>query len=254
MKRLGGCLEGCGWIVGAILMISLQCHAADSAGFEAANRLAAEGKFSEGAAAYDALAQAGRTSPALEFNRAQARFKAGQSGRAWAHLLMADRLSPREGSLRLAADQMATRIPAGATSLSGSEHWIHFLTLNEWAVLALLAVWVWGILAVGGLLSPTWRIRMRTAVWISGSGAAVLTLLLSGALWSRWRTPDTVILQPDTALRVSPLDEARTAFSLQEGAEVRSRGIRGDWVLVEEPVSRRSGWVKRGEVALLPFR
>ncbi|MFO1459898.1 MAG: hypothetical protein U1G08_10855 [Verrucomicrobiota bacterium] len=241
-------------IAGAILSLSLQCFAADSAGFEAANRLAAEGKFAEGAAAYDALAIGGRTSPALEFNRAQARFKSGQPGRAWAHLLMADRLSPRDGSVRLAAEQIAARIPAGATSLSGADHWVHLLTLNEWAVLALLSVWVWGIFAVGGLLSPTWRQRTRSAIWISGSVWAVLTLLLCGAVLSRWRNPDTVVLQPDTGIRVSPLDEARTAFSLPEGAEVRSRGIRGDWVLVEEPVSRRSGWAKRGEVAVLPFR
>lgn len=254
MNRLAAHRWSLGRIAGAILWLSLQCFAADSSGFEAANRLAAEGKFAEGAAAYDALSSGGLTSSALEFNRAQARFKSGQPGRAWAHLLTADRLSPRDGSLRLAAEQMATRIPAGATSLSGSDHWIHLLTLNEWAVLALLAVWVWGILAVGGLLSATWRLRTRTAVWISGSVAALLTLLLSGALWSRWRNPDAVVLQPDTAIRVSPLDEARTAFSLQEGAEVRSRGNRGDWVLVEEPVSRRSGWAKRGEVAVLPFR
>ncbi|MBL9173634.1 MAG: hypothetical protein JNL10_08880 [Verrucomicrobiales bacterium] len=232
----------------------LHCLAAETGGFEAANRLAAEGKFAEGAAAYDVLAAGGRTSPALEFNRAQARFKAGQPGRAWAHLLTADRLSPRDGTLRMAAEQMAPRIPAGATALSGADHWIHLLTLNEWAVLALLSMWIWGILAVGGLLSPTWRLKLRKAVWISGSLVAVFTLLLSGALWSRWRNPDTVVLQGDTAIRVSPLDEARTAFSMQEGAELRSRGTRGDWVLVEEPVSRRTGWAKRGEVAVLPFR
>jgi hypothetical protein len=235
-------------------MVSPPCLAADSVEFEAANRLAAEGKFAEGAAAYDALANGGRTSPALEFNRAQAHFKSGQPGRAWAHLLTADRLSPRDGSLRMAAEQMATRIPAGATSLSGADHWIHLLTLNEWAVLTLVAVWGWGVLAVGGLLSPTWRLRTSSALWISGSLSAVLSLLLCAALWSRWRNPDTVVLRPDTAIRVSPLDEARTAFSLSEGAEVRSRGTRGDWVLVEEPVSRRSGWAKRGEVAVLPFR
>ena len=50
--------------------------------FSAANRLYAEGKFSDAAGAYEKILQTGAQSPALLFNYANAEFKAGNLGMA----------------------------------------------------------------------------------------------------------------------------------------------------------------------------
>lgn len=224
-----------------------------AARFEAANRLTAEGKYSEGAAAYDALAADGRTSAALEYNRAQARLKAGQFGSAWAHLALANRLSPRDSAIRLATEQLAPRVPAGTGSgIVGS--WTDRLTLNEWAGLSLVSVWVLAGLLFAVRFAPDWKSRLWTPLWAVGGLAVISSALLGAALVNRWQGPNAIVLRPDATVRVSPLDEARTAFSLAEGSELRSRDARGDWVMIEEPVSRRFGWMKRSDVQVLPFR
>ena len=252
------------WVWLWILAVALQggAMAADAgavdaeAQFDAANQLTAQGKFSEGTAAYDELASGGRTSAALEYNRSQSLVKAGQLGRAWGHLLLAQRLSPRDSAIRLAVEQLASRVPSGQSSRNGPGRWLGFLTLNEWAALAGVVMWIWG-----GLLLVSLRAgdgdsgrRLRKLLWISGGAAALTALLLSAALYSRWRAPDTIVLRPETAVRVSPLDEARTAFSLPDAFEVRSRDTRDGWVMIEDPDSRRFGWVKGRDVQILPFR
>lgn len=217
-----------------------------------ANQLTAEGRYAEGAAAYDALTAGGRTSAALEYNRAQARWKLGQTGRAWAHARLAGRMDPRDPSIRRALAQIATRVPSGSDR-AASAGVLHRLTLNEWAVLALAAMWVWGLLLICGLSRPVWRDRWRRTVWVAGTVAVGLSVLMLAALWSRWREPDAILLRADVPIRVSPLEEARTAFLLPEASELRSRNRRGDWVMVEEPGSGRFGWVRRDDVYVLPL-
>lgn len=222
--------------------------------FEAANRLTAEGGYDEGSAAYDAIASGGRTSPALEYNRSQASLKAGQVGRAWAHLRLADRLAPRDSAIQMATEQLAPRIPGGNGSALNGVRWMGVLTLNEWAGLALVCMWIFGGLLFAVRFAAGWKDRLRTPRVVSGGVALVTSALLGLAMLSRWWGPDVVVLRPAATVRVSPLDEARTAFSLTEGSEVRSQGTRGDWVMIEEPVSRRFGWIKRSDVLVLPFR
>jgi len=153
----------------------------------------------------------------------------------------------------LATEQLAPRVPAGTGSgIVGS--WTDRLTLNEWAGLALVSVWVLAGLLFGVRFAPNWKSRLWTPLWAAGGLAVISSALLGAALWSRWQGPNAIVLRPDATVRVSPLDEARTAFSLAEGSELRSRDARGDWVMIEEPVSRRFGWMKRSDVQVLPFR
>jgi len=225
-----------------------------SGDFEAANRLTAEGRFKEGAAAYDALAAGGRTSAALEYNRAQALAKAGDIGRAWAHLRLAGRLDPRDPAVHRAVHQLAPRIPGARAEGSPALEWLHRLTLNEWAALALVGMWGWGGFLLAGLLRPAWRDRFRRLTAVAGALAVITSALTAAAAWSRWRGADVLVIRPDTQVRVSPLEEARTAFALPVGSELRHRDRRGDWLMVEEAGSGRFGWVRRADVGVLPFR
>lgn len=227
--------------------------ASGTGGFELGNRLTAEGRYAEGAAAYDGVAAAGPTSAALEFNRAQARAKVGDLPRAWAHLRLAGRLDPRDAAIRRATHQLASRIPAGSVPEPAWFSWLHRLTLNEWAGLAALGMWLWGGLLLAGLWRPVWRERNRLLTAGAAGLALSTSILLAAALWSRWRAPDVVVIRPDAQVRVSPLEEARTAFLLPAGSELRHRDLRGDWVMVEEVGSGRFGWMQRSDLVVLPL-
>lgn len=246
------------WILIAGWAAAIAC-AADGGGgvtdqFEAANRLTAEGRFTDGVNAYDAMASTGNTSAALEYNRAQALLKAGQVGAAWAHLQLANRLAPRDTAIRLALDQLSPRIPGGHDTRANAVRWMGVLTLNEWAGIAMVSAWVFGALLFAHRFAAGWDQRLSTPLRVGGGVFALTTVLLGLALWNRWHGPDTIVVRPDATVRVSPLDEARTAFSLAEGSGVRRQGTRGEWVMIEEPVSRRFGWIKQVDVQVLPFR
>src|ERR1700693_1465159 len=71
-----------------------------AAEFSAANKLYAEGKFSEAAAAYEKILGNGAQSSALLFNDANAEFKSGHLGRAIAGYRRAALLSPQDAEIR----------------------------------------------------------------------------------------------------------------------------------------------------------
>ncbi|HAB15568.1 MAG TPA: hypothetical protein PLX89_11100 [Verrucomicrobiota bacterium] len=222
--------------------------------FQAANQLVAQGKFAEGAEAYAKLPVGNRTSMALEYNRGLAHARSGELGRAQAHLLRAERLAPRNAAVQAALSQVSAKLPAQANNtFSGPLEWTDRLTLNEWGGLALLGVWAWGVLLLLGRWRPALSAPLRGYTIGVGCLAVIITGLTIAAWVRRAHLPDALVLRPDTVVRVSPLEEARPAFSLAEGARVRSSEAPNGWLLVEEPSTRRFGWVKADAIARLPL-
>src|ERR1017187_2059370 len=68
--------------------------------FNAANRLYAEGKYSDAANRYGIILQSGGVSPALLFNAGNAEFKSGHLGKAIAAYRRAELLAPRDSEIR----------------------------------------------------------------------------------------------------------------------------------------------------------
>jgi len=58
---------------------------------------------------------------------------------------------------------------------------------------------------------------------------------------------------PQTPVRISPLDEAKAAFELPAGASLKTRTFREGWYLVEDPRTDRSGWVRANQLTRLPL-
>ena len=220
--------------------------------FEAGNRQVAEGHYAEGLTAYSQVGTAQRTSAALEFNRGVAHNRLGNDGQARAHWLRAARLQPRN--------------PVIQTALQGSEKpnlptltapsvwsWTDRLTLNEWGVLALIPTWIWGALLIAGRLNPGLGSRLQGYTLGVGLIAVLLVGLLATAWARRVRLPDAVVLAPETTVRISPLEEARPAFTLAGGTAVKTRSQRQGWSWVEDPLTRRMGWVRSDQLLPLPL-
>src|SRR6185369_16224644 len=89
-----------------------QCaRAADAAVvFDAANKLYEQGKFSDAADTYEQLIKSGQRSANAYFNLGTASFKAGQLGRAIAAYRLAERMTPRDPSLRAKLQFVRTKV------------------------------------------------------------------------------------------------------------------------------------------------
>src|SRR5208337_1300274 len=146
-----------------VFLCVLSVRAEDpGAAFDAANRLYEQGKYSEAAAAYQKLVQAGQVSAALYFNLGNACFKAGTLGRALAAYRQAEALAPRDPDLR-ANIQFARDQAQGPTlALSRWQKVLGRLSLNEWTILAAAAVWVAFLLLGAGQLWPAIQAPLRS--------------------------------------------------------------------------------------------
>jgi tetratricopeptide (TPR) repeat protein len=216
--------------------------------FAEANRLYEQGKFTEAAAAYEGIRASGAVSPALLFNLGNAWFKAGETGRAIAAYHEALQLSPRDpdllANLRFARESVGARRaePAWRRGLRS-------LTLNEWALLASAALWLWLGMVTVGVLRPGWRSAL--GVWRRLAFAALFAgVVITVAAWlDRARHPLAVVVAEEAVVRYGPIDESQSHYTLRDGAEVELLDRNGDWFQVRD-AQRRTGWVKAAQVVV----
>src|SRR5262249_19285050 len=141
------------------------------------------GKFAEAASAYEKLSQTGTVSPALYFNMGNAFFKSGQLGRAVAAYRTAERMAPRDPDVRANLQFVRNQIQGPTSAITPAQRWLATLTINEWAVLATVALWSWLGLLVLIQFRPGLKQSLRTLLWLGGVATFVACSLL-GAAWS----------------------------------------------------------------------
>jgi tetratricopeptide (TPR) repeat protein len=233
-----------GWV-----QVSAAIAAVDAGGFDAANKLYEQGKFAESAAAYRSLIQSGTVSPALYFNLGNACFKAGELGRALAAYCQARELAPRDpdvrANLRFVRDQVQ-----GPTRPPGRwERALARLTLDEWTLLASIALWIWLLSLAGVQLRPAWKSSLRFLVW-SSSVATIILASVVGARLSLDASPTAIVTVHQASIRNGPLDESPATLTVHDGAELKVTDRKDDWLQVV--IANRTGWLRRDQVALLP--
>src|SRR5262245_52588339 len=153
-----------------------------SSSFDAANRLYEQGKFADAAGTYEKLAQSSPASATLYFNLGNSWFKAGQLGRAIAAWRLAERLEPRDPSLRFNL-AFARKKVTGSEAPTGSvwNRALKALTVNEWTGLASAGLWVWFLLLTAREWRPAWRRALSGYTATVGIAAAVLIGCLAAA-------------------------------------------------------------------------
>ncbi len=221
--------------------------------FNTGNTHLAKGQPAEALAAYGQIAPE-VTSAALEFNRGLAHSQLGQLGQALGRLRRAERLAPRDREIGVALRQVRARVSGPASVPSALGQTLGRLTLNEWAGLAALGAWVWFGLLLATRLRPVLRQQVRGYVISFGFIAFGFAMALGLAWWTRNQEPTVIAKQANAAVRISPLDEAKIAFTANDGAEFRLTERRDGWLRVEEPASGRSGWLSIQSAVLVPFR
>jgi tetratricopeptide (TPR) repeat protein len=227
-------------------------HAADAVSrFNEANRLYEQQRFSEAAAAYQRLVEAGTVSVPLYFNMGNAWFKGGNLGRAILSYRKAVQIAPRdpnvEANLQFAREQVANSTPL---KLPIWREWVNRFTLDEWTITASICLWLWcGVLAAGQF-KPGWRKSLRSFA-IGLGAAAVLTMIGCGfAIQQQWWTRHSVVITEEAVVRLGPFEESRSAYTLRDGAELVVLDRREGWLQVADG-QNRIGWISDRQVAVV---
>jgi len=219
--------------------------------FSAANKLYAEGKFAEAATAYETILQAGAQSSALLFNTGNAEFKAGHLGKAIAAYRQAELLTPRDAELRANLAFVRNQVQGATLHESRWQNWVNSLSLNEGTLLTALFFWLTlGLLAVR-------QLRPALVPKLSGfTRLAVVATIFSGAVLAleaanHFNQSVAVVTIAEATARSGPFDEAQTAFTAKDGAELSVLDRHDDWVQVTNGAGK-TGWLSRKQVAVLP--
>ena len=245
--------------LGLLLTARLLAVGATALDFDLANKLYEQGRYPDAAAAYETLGQTSQ-GEALFFNLGNAWFKAGQIGRAIAAWRQAERLNPRDPSIRFNL-QFARKKVAGADGSIGSawQRGLATLTLNEWTVLAAVTLWLWFCLLALREIRPAFRPALRGYAATAGLATVALAACVTAAAQLQFGTTAAVVVVPEAIARSGPLDEAKVLYQFRDGTELTvvdqkelaSTDQKQTWLQVRGP-SQRVGWVKRDQVTVLP--
>ncbi len=236
-----------------LMLLGQRSFAADGLDtqFDAANKLYAQNKFPEAAAAYEVILTNDVRSPVLYFNLGNAHFKAGHIGQAIAAYRQAEKLTPRDPDLRANLRFAQNRVTGPTWKTPAWQRALGMLSLREWTWLAAAALWfTFGLLA-WRQIKPTAAATLRPWTWAS-AGVTMVAAALLAISWSQTQSDRIAIVTTSEAtVRNSPLDEAPSAFTANDGAELRVLDHKHDWVQVTDDANRY-GWVKRSSVAWAP--
>jgi len=244
MKNLFACL--------LVLAFAAKVLAADIAtDFSAANELYAKGNFFDAADAYEKILQAGAQSPALLFNAANAEFKAGHLGKAIAAYRRAAQLSPRDDEVRANLAFVRNQVQGATFRDSRWQSWFSTLTLNEGALLTAALFWATLALLVARQLRPALVPKLKTATRLFSAltifSAAVLGVQAANHFWSA----TAVVVSAGAPARSGPFDDAQSAFTVRDGAELSVLDQREGWVQVANGTGK-IGWLAMKQAIVLP--
>ena len=240
------------WAAAAAWIFTGSALAADtSTEFNAANKLYAEGKFAEAATTYGKILQSGAVSPALYFNYGNAEFKSGNFGRAIAAYRQAAQLTPRDAEVRANLEFARNQVQGPMLGESRWKNWLGMLTLNEWTGLAVVALWLTFALLAATQIRPA----LKTALGGFTRGAVAVAILSCACLGVNaiihFSKQTAVVVAQDATARSGPFDEAQSAFTAHDGAELAVLDRKNGWLQVTDG-SGRIGWLQRRQVEILP--
>ncbi|MGB7747130.1 MAG: tetratricopeptide repeat protein [Verrucomicrobiia bacterium] len=219
--------------------------------FNTANKLYAEGKFAEAATAYEKMLQSKTVSPALYFNCGNAEFKSGNFGRAIAAYRQAAQLSPRDAEVRANLEFARNQVQGPTFRESRWNNWLGLLTLNEWTGLAAAALWLTLALLAAMQIRPALKTVLRGFVF----SAVAVTLLSCACLGvdaaMHFSKQTAVVVATEVTARSGPFEEAQSAFTARNGAELAVLDHRDNWLQVTDG-SGRIGWLQLQQVETLP--
>ncbi len=221
------------------------------AGFDAANKLYEQGRFTDAAAGYQQLAQAGTVSAALYFNLGNAWFKSGETGRALLAYRQSSQLAPRDPDLRANLQFVRNRVSRPTLQPGPVERALNHLTMDEWTGATCAVFWIWLVMLILVQWRPSLKAALRGYLYSAGAIAGGLALLLGAAFYSSHSVLPAVVVMTKALAHNGPLEESPVAFKLHNGAELGVLDERDQWVQVTAG-TQSVGWVRRDQLLMIP--
>jgi hypothetical protein len=227
-----------------LALSSTYASATPTATFSGGGLCYTNGDFAAAAQTYAQLAAAQPT-PGTFCNLGNAEWRLARTGPAILAWERAVWLAPYHAAARnnLRFARITTQLTA--PELAWYEVASTWLPVNAWPWLAVGSLWLAvAVLLVPGLLG--WR-RREAHQAMAAAAIAVFLLTLPALLGVHTRTKFGVIIDADTALRLTPTTEAQTLMKLPAGEMVRRVRQRGDYLFVRVG-SDASGWVLKSQL------
>jgi hypothetical protein len=222
-----------------------------AADFPAANKFYAEGKFADAANAYEKILASGAASPNLLFNYGNAEFKSGNLGKAIAAFRRAELLAPRDSEIRANLAFVRNQVQGATVRESFWQNWLGNLSLNEWTIFAAIAFWLTFLLLAAKQYRPALAAKLKSATWIFAALTIFSGTILGVQAASHFSKQTAVIIYAQAMARSGPFDDAQSAFTTRDGAELSVLDRRDDWVQVADG-SGKTGWLPAKQVEVLP--
>jgi len=219
--------------------------------FSAANELYAKGKFAEAAAIYENILHTSGQSPSLLFNDGNAEFKAGHPGRAIAAYRRAELLAPRDAELRANLAFVRKQVQGATVRESRWQDWTGTLTLNEGALLTAIFFWAMFLLLAARQIRPALAPKLRTATRLAAALAIFSGAVLALQAANHFNSSIAVVTDAEATARSGPFNDAQSAFTTRDGAELRVMDGHDDWVQVADSTGK-IGWLNKKQVEVLP--
>jgi tetratricopeptide (TPR) repeat protein len=239
----------CLFFVLLLAHLPLRLAAREGNAFDEGNRLYEEGRYADAVVVYGKLAEAKPGSAALFFNLGNAFFKSGRIGQAIAAYRRAQAISPRDPDVRANLEFARKQVKGPTLPLSRVQQWLGRLTLNEWTLLAVTALWLW----ILTLAAMQWRPGLRPVLKFYAfglfAGVVFCGACLGVALHESLAVRVAIVTSGDAVARQGPFEESNIAFTLQDGAELRVLDEKEQWLQVSNG-QRSIGWLRQNQALI----
>lgn len=204
------------------------------------------GDFAQAAHAFrDAAAQRPASGTLQNLGNAQWQLgRAGEAMLAWEQALW---VNPFDKNARNNLRFARTAAQLDTPELKWYEVGSSWLPANWWAWIAGGSLWL-----VVGMMTLPGIMRWRKSTWqqaVAALGLGIFLLSIPAHFGVLTRTRVGLVLEKDTALRLTPTAEAEAVTRLAAGEPARWVRTRGNFLFIR--TSRNAGWIERSEFGLI---
>ena len=124
------------------------------------------------------------------------------------------------------------------------QNWLGALTLNEGALLTAALFWLTLALLAARQIRPALVAELKTATRIVAALTICSGAVLGVQAANHFSRPTAVVTAAEATARSGPFDEAQSAFTAHDGAEISVLDRHDDWVQVADGAGK-IGWLQQ---------
>jgi hypothetical protein len=172
-------------------------------------------------------------------------------GNAIAAYRRAAQLSPRDDEIRANLAFVRKQVQGSNVRESRWQRWAGALTLNEGAMLTATLFWLTLALLVARQIRPALIPRLKSTTRIFAALTIFSASVLGLQAANHFSEATAVVTSAEAIARSGPFDEAQSAFTAHDGAELSVLDSHADWIQVADG-SGKTGWLPVKQVKILP--